>query len=163
MVFRPLVNSGVPPAPVGESLRRHSRSRFGVGGSVRPGSAPGTTSKRFTHGGRWHARIPPGKQKGGTCGGFPPLGEFWRATGPRGRISSTSFPEPIWGWGVGAARIGSGNHVEEILPRGPVGPPGTPEAGKPLYVRPFSRPGRPGQSHRPPIGDQFDRTDWGPL
>ena len=46
---------------------------------------------------------------------------------------------------------------------GAVGPPGTAEAGKSLYVPPFSRPGRPGQSHRPPIGDQFDRTDWGPL
>ena len=44
-----------------------------------------------------------------------------------------------------------------------VGPPGTPEAGKLLYVLPFSRPGRPGQSRRPPIRDQFDKVCWGPL
>ena len=50
--FVALGNSGVPPAPVGGYLRRHSRSRFAVGVSVRPGLAPGTTSERFSHWGR---------------------------------------------------------------------------------------------------------------
>ena len=46
---------------------------------------------------------------------------------------------------------------------GAVGPPGTPEAGKPLYVPPFSRAGRPGESRRSPIGDSFPQVDLSPL
>ena len=43
--FAPLGNSGVPPAPVGESLRRDSRSRPGPYRNPNPKSAPGITSK----------------------------------------------------------------------------------------------------------------------